>query len=82
MYPFPEPLGNYYKKHDHKYIKQLVDNVTDNTRTSRISKQTRIKLKPQEQECLRKKSSPINIPLQSKQNLAELGELSFKVSIY
>ena len=74
-------MGIHDKTHDHKDIKQLVENVSENTSIKRISKKTRIKLKPQEEEVLRKKSSPIKIP-QPKQNLAELGELSFKVSIH
>jgi hypothetical protein len=70
------------KTHDHKDIKQLVENVTHNTSIRRISKNTRIKSTAQKQDCLRKKSSPIKILQKPKQILAELGELSFKVSIY
>lgn len=66
------------KTHDHKDIKQLVENVTHNTSIRRISKNTRIKSTAQKQDCLRKKSSPIKILQKPKQILAELGELSFK----
>lgn len=78
-YPFPKLFNTPDTPHDHKDIKKLVLNVTDNTSIKRIGKKTRIKCKPNlEQEYPRRRSSPIKVQQPHKQIIDGIENISVK----
>lgn len=70
-YPFPKPLSNADKTHEHRDLKSLVLNVTDNTESmltadfplDKLNSKNKTKLKPKEEQESERTKLSSSLPL-------------------
>ena len=70
-YPFPKPLSNADKTHEHRDLKSLVLNVTDNTESmltadfpfDKLSSKNKTKFKPKEEQESERTKLSSSLPL-------------------